>query len=59
MALTILLIHLLGDLWSPPLVGYLADLMPMRFAMMVLPVAIAASGVFWWLKKSPGVTTTA
>lgn len=59
MALTILLIHLLGDLWSPPLVGYLADLMPMRFAMMVLPVAIAASGVFWWLKKPPAVTTMA
>ena len=51
MALTILLIHLLGDLWSPPAVGALADRMPMRLALMVLPVAIAASGFFWWLKR--------
>lgn len=51
MALTILLIHLLGDLWSPPAVGALADHVPMRFALLVLPVAIAVSGFFWWLSR--------
>jgi len=51
MALTIFLIHLLGDLWSPPAVGILADHFPMRLAMMFLPVAIAVSGVYWWLRR--------
>jgi MFS family permease len=51
MALTILLIHLLGDLWSPPVVGRLAGALGMRTAMMLLSVAIAASGAFWWLRR--------
>ncbi len=48
MALTILLIHLLGDLWSPAAVGFLADQLPLRIAMQVLPVGIALSALFWW-----------
>lgn len=51
MALTILMIHLFGDLWSPPAVGRLADVLGMPAAMMLLPVAIAASGFFWWLRR--------
>jgi MFS family permease len=47
MALSIFAIHLLGDLWSPPLTGLLADHMPIQWAMMILPVAIAVSGVVW------------
>jgi MFS family permease len=53
MALSIFAIHLLGDLWSPPLTGLLADHAPIQWAMMILPVAIAASGVIWFV---PDVT---
>jgi MFS family permease len=48
MALSIFSIHVFGDLWSPPLVGLLADNLPIQLAMMTLPVAIALSAVVWW-----------
>jgi MFS family permease len=48
MAVTIFGIHVLGDLWSPPGVGFLADHIPMEFAMLVLPVAILVSALLWW-----------
>ncbi len=48
MALSIFSIHVFGDLWSPPLVGLLADHLPIQLAMMTLPLAIAASAVIWW-----------
>lgn len=47
MALSIFAIHVLGDLWSPPLVGFLADHLPIQLAMMTLPVAIAVSAWIW------------
>jgi hypothetical protein len=51
MAVCIFGIHVLGDLWSPPGVGALADLLSMRTAMLVLPVAILASALIWWTPK--------
>ena len=48
MALCIFGIHMLGDLWSPPGVGALADHMPMRLAMLIIPLAILVSGLVWW-----------
>ncbi len=51
MALSIFSIHALGDLWSPPLVGWLADVMPISLAMMALPVAILVSAATWWPRK--------
>jgi MFS family permease len=51
MALAIFAIHVLGDLWSPPLVGLLADHLPIQLAMMVLPVAIGLSAWIWWPKR--------
>lgn len=48
MALAIAAIHVFGDLWSPPLVGLLADHLSMAAAMMLLPLLIAASGWAWW-----------
>ena len=45
MALSIMTIHLLGDLWSPPMVGKLIDNFPMRIALMILPVAAIISGI--------------
>lgn len=52
MALSIFAIHVFGDLWSPPLVGVLADNMPIEMAMMTLPVAIALSAILWWPRKA-------
>ena len=55
MALSIFGIHLLGDLWSPALIGLLADILPgtergrMQGAMMALPVAIAVSALVFGL----------
>lgn len=51
MALTIFAIHVLGDLWSPPLVGLLADHVPVQLAMMALPFAIATSAFLWWPRQ--------
>jgi MFS family permease len=48
-ALTIFAIHLFGDLWSPPLIGKLADMMPMRLAMMLLPIFFGLGALGWWL----------
>lgn len=59
MALSIFAIHFLGDLWSPPLVGALADHVPMRLAMMALPLAFAASAIFWWVRERAATGTTA
>jgi MFS family permease len=52
MALSIFAIHMLGDLWSPPLVGVLADHLPIEAAMMTLPVTIALSALVWWPRKT-------
>jgi MFS family permease len=52
MAVSIFGIHVLGDLWSPPGVGVLADHLTMPIAMLALPLAIAISGVIWWRPKS-------
>ncbi len=47
-ALSILLIHIFGDVPSPPLIGMLSDTMNnLMLAMMVIPVATAVSGVIW------------
>lgn len=50
MAVSIFAIHLLGDLWSPPLVGVVADASTMQEAMLLLPLAIALSAVAWWVR---------
>lgn len=52
MALSILSIHVLGDLWSPAAVGLAADHMPMHLAMMVLPLAFAVSTWVWWPRRA-------
>ncbi len=49
MALSIFLIHLFGDMWSPEIVGRLADAWghDLRKAVMVLPLALLVGGGFW------------
>jgi MFS family permease len=59
-AITIFAIHLFGDLWSPPLIGKLADKMPMQIAMTLLPIAFAIGAAVWWLpgraRRAAGAT---
>lgn len=48
-AVQIFTIHALGDVISPPLVGWMSDRMPMNSAMNVLVFSIFLSGVIWWI----------
>jgi MFS transporter, Spinster family, sphingosine-1-phosphate transporter len=47
LALSILIMHLLGDVPSPPLIGYLSDQSSLQRAFLVVPFAILAAGVIW------------
>jgi len=53
-ALSILTIHLLGDVPSPPLIGLISDASSLLKAFLLLPVAIAAAGVIWLLAARSG-----
>jgi MFS transporter, Spinster family, sphingosine-1-phosphate transporter len=57
MALSIFGSHLLGDLWSPPLIGLVADHAPMAWAMLLCPVAYALAALVWW-RGSTSVRTS-
>ncbi len=58
-ALSILAIHLLGDVPSPPLIGILSDHSSLARAFLVIPVAIAVGGLVWlyaaWRGERQGV----
>ena len=47
MSLNILVIHLLGDVPSPPLIGRLSDATSLAKAFLVLPVMMALAGAIW------------
>jgi MFS family permease len=46
-ALSILAIHLLGDVPSPPLVGLISEHSSLGRALLILPVAFGVSGLIW------------
>jgi MFS family permease len=46
-ALSILAIHVLGDVPSPPLVGFVSDHSSLAQAMLILPFAFAVGGLIW------------
>lgn len=46
-ALSIFMMHILGDVPSPPLIGYLSDRNGLASAFLIVPVAIFISGVIW------------
>lgn len=46
-ALSILIMHLLGDVPSPPLIGWLSDRDGLGSAVLVVPFAVAVSGLVW------------
>ena len=49
MALSIFMIHLFGDMWSPEIVGRLADSFggTLQRAVLILPFALLVAGAFW------------
>ncbi|MGH8324285.1 MAG: spinster family MFS transporter, partial [Steroidobacteraceae bacterium] len=46
-ALSMFTIHLLGDVPSPTLIGWLSDLSSLGKAVLIVPVAVLISGVVW------------
>lgn len=46
-ALSMFVIHLLGDVPSPTLIGWLADLSSLGKAVLIVPAAIVISGIVW------------
>lgn len=53
-ALSMFLIHLLGDIPSPPLIGHLSDVGSLEHAVLIVPVAIAVGGVIWLASARAG-----
>jgi MFS family permease len=47
MALSTFSIHLAGDLWSPPLIGLVADHAPILYAMLLVPAGFAVAAIVW------------
>jgi sugar phosphate permease len=47
MAACILAIHLLGDVPSPPLVGFISDLASLEKALLMVPLAAVVCSVIW------------
>ena len=45
--LSVLVMHLLGDIPSPPLIGIISDATRLSTAILVVPVAILVSGLIW------------
>ena len=57
MALSMFVIHLLGDIPSPPLIGHLSDVGSLENAVLVVPLAIALGGLIWLAAARAGVRT--
>lgn len=45
--LSVLVMHLLGDIPSPPLIGMLSDASTLERAFLIVPVAILIAGIIW------------
>lgn len=53
--LSVFIMHLLGDIPSPPLIGALSDATSLARAFLVVPVAVLLSGIIWcWAARSAG-----
>jgi len=40
-------IHILGDVFSPSLIGFVSDATSLAQAVKIVPVAVVISGVIW------------
>jgi MFS transporter, Spinster family, sphingosine-1-phosphate transporter len=50
-AMSIFASHLFGDLWSAALLGVLLDVLPLKVAMLSLPLTFAWTAYIWWPRK--------
>lgn len=53
-ALSIFSIHLFGDVPSPPLIGAISDSSSLAQAVLIVPVAVAISGLLWCAEAAIG-----
>jgi predicted MFS family arabinose efflux permease len=51
MAMSIFASHLLGDLWSAALLGLLLDNLPLKVAMLSLPLTFVWAAYIWWPRR--------
>lgn len=60
-ALSMFTIHLLGDVPSPTLIGWLSDISSLGKAVLIVPVAVVISGIIWLIsaRASAGATSAA
>jgi MFS transporter, Spinster family, sphingosine-1-phosphate transporter len=58
-ALSMFAIHLLGDVPSPWLIGKLSDASSLGEAVLIVPVAVAVSGIIWLLSARVNATAGA
>ena len=47
LGLSVLVMHLIGDIPSPPLIGVLSDASSLEQAFLIVPVAIVVAGCIW------------
>src|SRR5437763_4434173 len=47
MGLAVFIMHVTGDIPSPPLIGYLSDRSTLEHAFLIVPLAIVLAGVIW------------
>lgn len=61
MAMSIFACHLFGDLWSAALLGLMMDHLPLKLAMLSLPLTFAWTAYLWWprLREAGGPATGA
>jgi MFS transporter, Spinster family, sphingosine-1-phosphate transporter len=57
-ALSMTAIHLIGDVPSPPLIGYLSDAGSLAHAVLLVPLAVAVGGTIWLLAARSGATAS-
>jgi sugar phosphate permease len=53
-ALSIFAIHILGDVPSPPFIGWISDASDLGRAMLIVPIAVAISGLIWMIAARSG-----
>ena len=58
MAASILSIHVFGDLWSVALLGLLLDNLPLKVAMLSLPLTFAWGAYIWRPRHREAVPST-
>ncbi len=58
-ALCIFTIHILGDVPSPPIIGWISDSSDLGRAILIVPIAVAVAGLVWMLAARFGTTASA